>query len=228
MLLFLHIPKTGGITLNTIIDQQYRPDQIFQVDGTNVTASAKSLIRMSKASQKELKIARGHFAYGFHDNLKVKCHYITFLRHPLARLLSLYNYILRSPTHYAFDRVKKLSFEDFVLSGVSSETDNAQVRAVSGIRPKFGDCNQKMLKVAQKNIQTHFKFVGVTEEFGQSVKKMGRIFRWRNVGYTRENGAPKPTKVSGLTKSVSNRVISLNRYDSELYDWVCDRLSTYL
>ena len=42
-LIFLHIPKTAGTTLNRIVDCQYSPLEIFTIDPHRIKASSERL-----------------------------------------------------------------------------------------------------------------------------------------------------------------------------------------
>ena len=66
----------------------------------------------------------GHFCFGIHSHLPGVSEYITMLRQPADRLLSLYRYSRdNSEAHYHF-AAKEKSFEEFITCGWVLETDN--------------------------------------------------------------------------------------------------------
>lgn len=113
VLLFLHIPKTGGTTLsqclhNELLAQSTAKNDIlpcaeltpksFIYDGVYyypigffkdpVTASPSHIEHC--LSYSNLRAVTGHFSYGLHRDLPVPSRYLTLLRHPVERVWSLY------------------------------------------------------------------------------------------------------------------------------------------
>ncbi len=89
-LIFLHIPKTAGTTLNRIIEWQYNPLSIFTMDPYRIRATPERLKQLPEARRRRLRMVRGHFYYGVHEYLPQGSTYITMLREPVARFLSSY------------------------------------------------------------------------------------------------------------------------------------------
>ena len=98
-LIFLHIPKTAGTTLNRIIEWQYNPLSIFTMDPYRIRATVDRLKTLSEQRRRRLQVVRGHLFYGVHELLPQGATYITMLREPVARFLSSYYFIQRRPFH---------------------------------------------------------------------------------------------------------------------------------
>src|SRR5205823_8424847 len=96
-LIFLHIPKTAGTTLNRIIEWQYSPLSIFTIDPHGIRATPERFKTLSERRRRQLRVVRGHMVYGIHEFLPQCASYMSMLRHPVARLLSAYSFILRRP-----------------------------------------------------------------------------------------------------------------------------------
>lgn len=96
-LIFLHVPKTAGTTLNRIIEWQYNPVSIFTVDPHRIRATAARFKTFPEERRRRLRVVRGHLVFGIHEFLPQGAVYITMLREPVARLLSSYHFILRRP-----------------------------------------------------------------------------------------------------------------------------------
>src|SRR5438128_6438596 len=115
-LIFLHIPKTAGTTLNRIIDWQYNPVSIFTVDPHRIRATVARFKTFSEQRRRRFRVVRGHLLYGIHEFLPQGATYITMLREPVARLLSTYRFILRDhlhPLHRKFKR-ERLGVEELI------------------------------------------------------------------------------------------------------------------
>ena len=85
-LCFIHLPKNAGTTLISIIDNHFELEEI---------CSTQLWWELTKISRKELlkyKFFRGHFIYGIYNFLPSKPAYITMLRHPVERAISIYEF----------------------------------------------------------------------------------------------------------------------------------------
>ena len=98
-LIFLHIPKTAGTTLNRIIEWQYNPLSIFTIDPHRIRATVDRFKTLSEQRRRQLRVVRGHMPYGIHKFLPQGGTYITMLREPVARVLSSYSFCAGGFTH---------------------------------------------------------------------------------------------------------------------------------
>lgn len=85
-LYFLHIPKTAGTTLISLLDLHFAPDEICPIQ---LDTKIHELIPEKIA---HYRLIRGHLDYDFYKLLAKKPIYITMLRDPLERVISLYEY----------------------------------------------------------------------------------------------------------------------------------------
>src|SRR6266403_3878281 len=132
-LIFLHIPKTAGTTLNRIIEWQYNPLSIFTIDPYGIRATTERFKTFSEQRRRRLRVVRGHLFYGIHEFLPQAATYITMLRDPVARLLSTYYFILRRPLHPLHRKLKRgrLGVEDCLR--LFSHRHNLQCRLIAGV-----------------------------------------------------------------------------------------------
>jgi hypothetical protein len=132
-LLFLHIPKTAGTTLNSIIERQYAPPQIYAL-GEEVQKSLDSYRRMPTAEKQQHRLVTGHMGFGLHEDVPGPSRYFTVLRQPLERCVSFYYFVQRLSNHYLHEHVydQSWSLAQFVESGVTIMMDNFQTRLLSG------------------------------------------------------------------------------------------------
>ena len=66
-LIFLHIPKTAGTTLNRIIEWQYSLLAIFRMGPDRIRATPERLKRLPEERRRRLRVVSGHLFYGIHD-----------------------------------------------------------------------------------------------------------------------------------------------------------------
>src|SRR5438128_12090457 len=87
-LIFLHIPKTAGTTLNRIIDWQYNPVSIFTVDPHRIRATVARFKTFSEQRRRRFRVVRGHLRYGIHEFVAKVTTYMTLMLHHKIMLLS--------------------------------------------------------------------------------------------------------------------------------------------
>lgn len=103
--------------------------------------------------------------YGAHEHMPVRCEYVTVLRHPVERVVSVYKQIVKDQRHMLHDRVmgSRIGLEEYVESGMDEgQTENSQTRQLSG--RQFGVVDAAALDEAKRNLEK-FRVVGLTERF---------------------------------------------------------------
>lgn len=215
-LIFLHLPKTGGTTLNEVFRRQYPNEAIWNVafhDDDTMKQTAAEYRNMTEGRKKSILAISGHQYFGLHQLIEKPCYYFTMLRNPIERVISLYYFVQRSgyPVHA---KLKGLSFAEFVNRDVDV---NTQTLLLSGKGPN--------LERAKQNLINHFPVVGVTERFDESLFLLKRQFNWNDIHYEKRN----VTKNRPQSKDISPDILSLirmkNRLDFELYEFASRRLS---
>ena len=226
--IFIHIGKTAGTTLSVILIKQYAEQTIFAVDGSK-GITADTLRALPDEEKSRINLLRGHILFGLHKHLPQPSTYITMLRNPANRIISLYYHILREKTHYLHQAVtgQQMTLEDFVASGVAAEIDNFQMRALAGyesVQTPVGKCDRTLLNQAKENVEKHFSVVGITERFDESLHLMTQRLGWKTLTpHTKIMNVA--TNKSKKNKEFSNSTLRLikekNSLDYELYDWAC-------
>jgi hypothetical protein len=222
--IFIHIPKTAGITLRYILDAQYDRASHYKIDGERIEESVAEFRRLPESEKKHIRVLTGHMPFGLHEALPQACHYVTLLRDPAERTISHYYFVLREPTHYLYHRVTdaRMTLGDYLLSGVAPELDNGQTRYLSGaLDLPFGACNRTHLAAAKQNLRRHFAALGLVERFDESLLLIRRRLGWGSVYYISQNVAPDRARAETLTRYEQAAIERVNALDYELYDYAC-------
>src|SRR5262245_16000780 len=146
IILYLHIPKTGGKTLENCIYAQwssqdyvcdesgyfhagiyYYPFEFFYDENFQIPEDSIKLL-----GRDDLRAIMGHFFFGIHRHINGPASYVTLLRNPVDRIQSLWLHAKPDETIAAF-MIRRLR-----------ETDNDQTRRISGVCPPFGECTTEM------------------------------------------------------------------------------------
>lgn len=214
-LIFLHIPKTAGTTLNRIIEWQYNPLSIFTIDPYRIRATVERLEKLSEERRRRLQVVRGHMYYGAHEFLPQGATYITMLREPVARLLSSYHFIRRRPLHPLHRKVttERVGVEDFIR--LTPHRQNLQCRLIAGVKGD-GACDERTLDKAKENLVRSFGVVGICERFEESLVLIAGNFNWEIPFY--ENRKVSKTRPR-LEPSEVEMIREHNQLDLELYQF---------
>src|SRR6476620_822287 len=93
--IFLHLPKAAGSTLNRLIEWEYPLFEIYSIDPVFYRWSWAHLQHLSKKRLRSIRMFKGHMLFGLHTMLPQPASYITVLREPVDRVLSAF-YFMRS------------------------------------------------------------------------------------------------------------------------------------
>jgi hypothetical protein len=229
-LIFLHIYKTAGTTLNRILESQYNPLLIFTIDPHGIRATAERFKTLSERRRRRFRVVRGHLFYGIHEFLPQGATYVTMLRDPVARLLSSYHFILRwrlHPLHRRF-KAERLGVEDLIR--LTPNRQNLQCKFIAGVgriedvnvltKPaevaSSGISDERLLEIAKENLVRSFRVVGLAERFQESLSLMMIRFGWEIPFYQKR----RVSKVSAeVETALAEMIREHNRLDVELYDF---------
>jgi hypothetical protein len=232
-IIFLHIGKTGGSSLRSILRRQFRRDEILEFRAPPPAEGRlrrerglETFAALPEATRESARLVMGHAPFGVHDFIPRPSTYVTMLRDPMKLVVSLYHYIKRTPKHELHDWLtgEGLGLEAFVASGMSPETDNSQVRAIAGdTGTPFGACGPEMLETAKANLEQRFAAIGITERFDESLVLLGHTFGWKRLHYLKANVAPSRDRTPPSPEATRS-IQSQNSLDIELYTWAIDRM----
>ena len=239
-LVFVHIPKTAGMTLARILQYHYRdafegtgkpkggrtpPDRrspnVFcrfeHVDGRLRAIAAKPKIRA----------VVGHITFGLHDRLPPDARYITILRDPVERTLSQYYFYVRPPAGrtgvwaglvppWLQQPSPELTLEE-CLTERGYIPDNLQTRMLCGLVSPYDPLPPRALEQALHNLRDRFAFVGTTERFDEFLALLNLELRWPALAYEQWNENSARPRKEDLTSDVLRLVEERNALDRELH-----------
>jgi hypothetical protein len=115
---YIHVPKTGGMSLRDIFVRHLPEEEVLFVDGEN------GVQYFTDERLKSLRAMGGHLPlWKFKDTpsgLKYPCVKFAVLRDPIDRFLSLYNYLSVSD-HQDHRKYVGLSFDQFASTFANSK-----------------------------------------------------------------------------------------------------------
>jgi len=183
------------------------------------------LITALQNARQEDRYFAGHFGFGVHDSLPSPARYVTFLRDPVKRLISLYEYSRETPGSFYFKHAQNRSFREFIKSHSVFETDNGMVRFLLGdlrksdyfiCRKPFGSLNEADVSQAIDNLKTHFAPPGITEQFDRSLLLLQHALDLPCVQYLKLNERGHAARIGTEWDASLDDYVRLDR---QLYQW---------
>lgn len=213
LFIFTHIPKTAGMSMHELLKKQFAEDEIRECffHGSVEVAS------LPQIEKDKLKLLRGHVPYGLHKHFpNRRCRYITMMREPVNRVVSLYYYIKERPSHEFYNNMKDLNLIEFCEK---FETETSNMQSFFLVSKRNPSANE--VKLALANI---FEFSGVTEMFNESAMIIKHQFGWDDCSYNIVNVTEKRRKIDELTNEETNYIIGKNQIDLEVYNWLRNKV----
>jgi len=225
-LFFLHIPKTGGMTLNRIATAQYQPEQLFLIDNGRITAHFEEFKTWTRERKEKIQFVSGHMQYSnqqkhFPQNIK----FTTVVRDPVDRIVSLFFYIKREPVHTLYHKVNEIitnmgaeeALRHYVFDMKRRDTYNAMTKQISGEKVAFGEDSREIYEKSIENIEKDFISVGNLKHYNKYLDFFTKNYKWRIGNIKRENTGKNKQKIP---KKLLDEIRELNYYDQKLYEYI--------
>jgi len=220
VIIFLHLPKCGGTTLNRLIEWEYNPLEIFSVDPSFFRWSYWRLAKTPVERLKRIRVFKGHMPFGLHKRLSRPAKYITVLREPIDRAISSYYYAQSYKLDPQHRMASKMSLEEYIRT---TPKENVQTKLLAGYTNGYdflsGECTPAMLETAKRNLSQSFSLIGLTERFDESLVLAKIMFGWHIRQYANFNVTPTRPKKESVAPAVRELVAERYRYDVQLYEY---------
>ena len=211
MLVFFHIPKTGGLTFLQIMSAHYPEDAILDARDERVLSRLK---KMDSQHIGAYKVLSGHIPFSVLGLCPKDSMIITFLRDPLDNCLSLYNYEVARDQKY-------VKIEDSYLC--NQNANDFQTRHILG--RELADVDED-IEEAIFRLENHVSFTGITELFDQSILLLSKKLNWRTIIYKRVNVGNYDK--NSYHPSVLEKIEEFSLRDRAIYSYMKKKLSNVI
>ena len=214
--IFIHIPKTAGVSLQETIKQVY-PGHRHAFIYSHTSADLDAV----RQRVQQAEAVYGHFSFGIHEVFGIQGRYVTVLRRPVDRVVSFF----RHQANYDDNEYHRLIAEGMTLKDLlrgeqCHQVNNHMVRILSGHVDAGVTHDRGLLDRARANLDTHFDAVGITERIDESVALIGRALGWPALpAVPRINVTPRRDSFV-LDEETRAEIERYNALDIELYDRV--------
>lgn len=210
VMLFVHIPKTAGVSVGHSLRDAY--DHFHGVEWNNIPHSFRQVARDAlyrQTRQPERHVIMGHYGwpelqmFRNHD-MPLKCG--TFLRDPIARTISNYNYNC-SEAHPANEQFRNRF--PTLESYIQELPNDVQVTQSVGLISSLQNAMEKLVK--------YYSFIGVTEHLSASLMHLARSHGLAKLREYRKN-IGSPTSTSDVAQHLVNQITLRCHNDKRLHD----------
>lgn len=224
LLLFIHIPKTAGTTVRAALAEAYARDErafIYEPSVPEAT-TLEALAERPQVELDRLQLVMGHFDFGVHRSLPGPARYVSMVREPMDRLVSLFYYFKTGTfppgtgSARQHDRLnaQDIPIDDYVFDAKHRQWDNQMVRMLAGrMDVAFGRCEDGMLREALDHVDEAFAAVLIRERMQASMGLLERVCGRRLPGL-----ASAPTREADRWRRRLARVRRLGRRQVEWWN----------
>lgn len=224
-IIHLHVPKTAGTSLNTILSSNWPANSILDAHAGDLGP----LESLSQEERRKLRVIRGHLQHGIHTMLPQDVVYLCVLRRPGPRIFSFYRYVQRMPTHPLHGVVvqQNLGFGGFLSLAAEqrpdlrNEIDNGQMRRIAGHLTAGAIPRIETFQTAVQHLFAPNMIFGLTEHFSLFLAKLAEQNLLHLPLEMEQNVAPPGpdyvSAVAGLTPEERAVHDDFCSWDEELY-----------
>ena len=216
---FLHIPKTAGSTVRTLLSQNYRKKRTHAFSGK--PQQVDWFIEQPEKFRGSFDLIHGHHTYGIHEYVPRDCVYFTFLRNPVDRFFSDYFFAFDYPEHTLHDQIVsgEMSIVDYArLPEHEPYFDNLMTQYLVG--RMFERPTSEDLALAKHRLENDIAAFGITERFDDSLLLIAQTLGWRKPFYMNKNISPK--SIRDVPDEAIEHVKPFLQKDQQLYEFACE------
>lgn len=234
LLIHLHLPKNAGTTFSRMLKLRLLLRPPWRVLRHQVAlgyyfvpglAARLDRIKALPARKKgRVRFFEAHCGWGVHEHLPAPSVYLTVIREPVDRTLSVF-FFRKQQGKLA----KETTLEDWIAVRPDQDVwhvDNGQVRYLAGeggriLDVPIGGVTREHLELAKQRLEAMF-FVAIMERFDESMVLFRRTLKWRKVNYGRSNVTKQRKKKDEITPEHRALIARHNKLDTELYQFALE------
>jgi len=226
-LFFLHVPKTGGTTFTRSLCARFGPlgylrEVVLEPDRTLEAMGH----RLEPGAIARIRCVIGHFHFGLHRFFPGRFRYVTILRDPIDRVLSLYYHIRDRAEHPLHATLHELALtpEQVLTGALTLETSNDMTRRLAGAEG-VADIGRKHYDLAIQHVEQHFVSVGLLERYDESMALFEELIpELGDLSYPAALNTKKQTMGPSVdSPAIRKLVAQRNAWDIQLYSYAAHR-----
>ncbi len=230
----MHIPKNAGTTFESILSNNFLEIVKIYNPKHNRFFTDVEILAIDNFFSRSECVAAHHFALPVnYNNHKKEYKLITFLRDPVSRANSFFNYTMMYKKDFFINYLnypgKEINIYEYVKFVTSENTNVAteHKKIISNWQTYVFDRDLN-IEAAKRRLIDEVYFAGITERFDESLL----ILKWLlekdgvkfSINYVSKNRTKKKYRNDIFIKKASDELKRLNALDYELYDFANKQL----
>lgn len=212
---FIHVPKTAGTTMLRIIKDRYPRGS---VESLYLMPPEEEAARIAKIGPKT-RIVTGHVDYGYSRHFPRPFRAFAMLREPVERMISLFYFVRREPSHPDHQAVREGTI---TLEAMSREQVGMQARFIAGYSPTEPVDLDVLLARAKENLVQKIAVFGLTERFDETLLLFTKALGWKTRGYARMNVTRERPSQNAIDPAQLAAIRRDSAIDTALYDFATE------
>jgi hypothetical protein len=207
-ILFVHIPKTAGISLFSALAAAVGTDRAIRFSDAS-KENREKLLAMPDEEMRRYHLISGHFPLAIYLKKPLSDYrVITVLRDPVDRELSAYYYMKTWKGHPRHEMIKQMDLQQFIEHREKDRLANRQCFILSGASSFYR---------ARKAIETHGIMAAPIDYLGDFCRLLERELHIGPLSLGRENETAKRPRVDEVPAELRSRLETLTSDDKRLY-----------
>jgi Sulfotransferase family len=206
-LVFVHIPKTAGLSLHAALENIYGKASTLRVGNEDDLQRLRQLPNNQPIDKAFLS---GHF---FYNDIKNRCQpdalLISILRDPIKRILSNYNYITNWDKHPLYEQTVRQTFSQHVQAN-RNFFRGLCCRQLSGVT---------QADAAIEIVRSRYALVGMTEGLPSFITALSRIIG-KEITQERTNVSHGQGPNIDLSSELCQALLEITEEDRKLFDFL--------
>ena len=222
--IFNHIPKTAGLTLNAIMEKQYSKHRIFSTLGWD--GGRREAIdyfkNLSELERNKFSLITGHSALELFDFVESPI-VLILLRHPVERVISLFSYVRRNSWHEFYKITNKYTLSECFKNKIHYEWKELSNGQSSSLISSINKIKAHSLETDIDNLEgvklflERFCVVGLLERFDESLVLFKERLSWeKNIYYYKINVSMNKSEYDHEIRDI---ILKYNKKDYDLYNF---------
>lgn len=221
--LFLHIQKTAGTSVQEMAREAYGNERVI---------SHADFLDLGVEGCRNYEFLSGHFGFDFARPHMQGRYCFTFLRDPIERLLSLYEFFrTREPAeHASYAVAHSTDLEGFLCEShgdehlsmiwnhVTWQLAHGWGNTLAGaphVNPREAD-PERLLSDAKANLET-FDYVGFVQTFNSDIRRIFSDLGAGHISSRRSNTGRRKDHRADVSAAARSRLEKITELDRELY-----------
>lgn len=208
--------KTAGTTLHYIFRNNFGYNYVEVQKNIFTIDDLRTLLSINK----NIRAIGGHSLRSVDnlDEIYQDLKYITFLRNPVNRFLSHYN-------HGKIYKHHNMSLEERIRVPGEANYQTKFILGKKGLKEREFVVSEDDVEKAKRIIDRDFKFVGIVEEFDESLLLMKRVLNLNIIFYEKKNIMKRRFATGNkISDYLMKKIKEVNKLDYELYNFAKNKL----